>query len=158
MNYQISHTTTYEYHEVVATCQNVVHLTPRAVPRQTCHQHRLVVKPIPTAINRRTDYFGNPVATFSISEGHRKLSITSMSRVEVRPSTSTATTDSLTWENVRNARARRPRRAAVNNYQFCFDSPHVRANDELAAYAASSFGPGRTDSRGRSARVDGTHP
>jgi transglutaminase-like putative cysteine protease len=143
MNYQISHTTTYEYHEVVATCQNVVHLTPRAVPRQTCHQHRLVVKPVPTTINRRNDYFGNPVAFFSITEGHRKLSITSMSRVEVRPITLTATTDSPTWESVRDALPADRGAHAVNNYQFCFDSPHVGRNDELAAYAASSFDPGR---------------
>ena len=87
MNYQISHTTTYEYHETVATCQNIVHLAPRAVPRQTCHQHRLVVRPTPTSMSRRTDYFGNPVTFFSITEGHRRLSITSMSRVEVRRST-----------------------------------------------------------------------
>ncbi len=142
MNYQISHTTTYEYHETVATCQNVVHLAPRAVPRQTCHQHRLVVKPTPTSISRRSDYFGNPVAFFSITEGHRKLSITSMSRVEVRQSTVSLGSESPPWEVVRNALPLDRGAHSVNNYQFCFDSPHIVRNDELAAYAASTFGPG----------------
>jgi transglutaminase-like putative cysteine protease len=143
MNYQISHTTTYEYHETVATCQNIVHLAPRAVPRQTCHQHRLLVRPNPTAISRRTDYFGNPVAYFSISEGHRRLSITSMSRVEVRPSTLAATAESPPWESVRDALPLDRGAHAVNNYQYCFDSPHVTRDAQMEAYGAATFAPGR---------------
>ncbi len=143
MNYQISHSTTYEYNDTVAACQNVVHLAPRAVPRQTCHNHRLVVRPAPSSLERRSDYFGNPVAYFSINEGHRRLSITSMSRVEVRPTTVTATAASLAWEQVRDALPSDRGAHAVNNYQFCFDSPHIMRGAELAAYGASSFAPGR---------------
>lgn len=143
MNYQVSHTTTYEYHDTVATCQNVVHLAPRAVPRQTCHHYRLVVRPGPTTLSRRTDYFGNPVTHFSIDEGHRKLSITSMSRVEVRPLALPQPIDSLPWDHIRDALPADRGALAVNNYQYCFDSPHIHRNDPMRAYAAASFGPGR---------------
>ena len=143
MNYQISHTTTYEYHETVATCQNIVHLAPRAVPRQTCHHHRLLVRPTPTSVSRRTDYFGNPVTYFSISEGHRKLSITSMSRVEVRPLHPFQPAESVPWETVRDGLPLDRGVHAVNNFQFCFDSPHVPRSGELADYARESFGAGR---------------
>jgi transglutaminase-like putative cysteine protease len=143
MNYQISHTTSYEYHEMVATCQNIVRLTPRAVPRQSCHHHRLLVRPSPTSLNRRTDYFGNPVTYFSISEGHRKLSITSMSRVEVRSTGIVPAAESPPWETIRDALPRDRGTHSVNNFQFCFDSPHIARSADLAAYASESFAPGR---------------
>jgi transglutaminase-like putative cysteine protease len=143
MNYQISHVTTYEYHEIVATCQNIVRLAPRALPRQTCHNHRLLVRPTPTSLNRRTDYFGNPVTYFSISEGHRKLSITSMSRVEVRTMGQLSPADSPAWETIRDRLPEDHGAHATNNFQFCFDSPHIARSAELAAYGQASFGPGR---------------
>ena len=121
MNYQVSHTTTYEYHETVAACQNVVHLAPRAVPRQACQHHRLLVRPTPTSLSRRMDYFGNPVTYFSIYDGHRKLSITSMSRVEVSPLNLPELAESPAWEKVRDALPRDRGAQAVNNFQFCFD-------------------------------------
>ena len=39
MNYQVSHTTTYEYTEPVALCQNLAHLTPRPLDHQRYHYH-----------------------------------------------------------------------------------------------------------------------
>jgi transglutaminase-like putative cysteine protease len=143
MNYQISHTTAYEYHETVATCQNIVHLAPRAVPRQSCHQHRLLVRPTPTSTNRRTDYFGNPVTCFSISEGHRKLSIISMSRIEVRPLGALQPAASVPWETIRDSLPVDRGVHAVNNFQFCYDSPHIPRSAELADYARTSFDAGR---------------
>ena len=143
MNYQISHTTTYEYHETVATCQNIVRLAPRAVPRQTCHHHRLLVRPAPTSLSRRSDYFGNPVTYFSISEGHRKLSITSMSRVEVRSAGMTKIGDTPPWEMIRDRLPEDRGSHAMNNYQFCFDSPNIQRSTDLAGYAEGSFTPRR---------------
>ena len=143
MNYQVSHTTTYEYPETVAACQNVVHLAPRAVPRQTCHHHRLIVRPTPSSLARRTDYFGNPVTHFSINEGHRKLTITSMSRVEVRELALPAPDESPPWESVRDALLSDRGARAVDNLQFCYDSPRIERSVEMAAYAAESFPAGR---------------
>jgi transglutaminase-like putative cysteine protease len=143
MKYQINHTTTYEYHEIVATCQNIVHLAPRAVPRQTCQHHRLVVRPTPSSLSRRMDYFGNPVTYFSIDEGHRKLVITSTSRVEVRALDLPDLAATPAWETVRDALPLDRGAQAVNNFQFCFDSPQVGHDPQLAAYAQASFGPGR---------------
>ena len=103
MKYQINHTTTYEYHESVATCQNIVHLAPRTVPRQTCQHHRLLVRPTPRSLSRRMDYFGNPVTYFSIDEGHRKLTITSATRVDVRALRLPELGETPPWEAIRDA-------------------------------------------------------
>ena len=143
MKYQINHTTTYEYHESVATCQNIVHLAPRAVPRQTCQHHRLLVRPTPRSLSRRMDYFGNPVTYFSIDEGHRKLTITSATRVDVRALRLPELGETPPWEAIRDALPLDRGAQAVNNFQFCFDSPHVAHDPELAAYAAASFTAGR---------------
>lgn len=143
MNYQISHTTTYEYPESVTTCQNVVHLAPRSVHHQTCNHHRLIVRPSPSSLTRRVDYFGNPVTHFSINEGHRKLTITSMSRIEVRSPVVPAAADSPAWESVRDGLQTDRGARAVDNLQFCYDSPRIERSEELGDYAAPSFPTGR---------------
>jgi len=143
MKYQVRHATTYDYHETVAVCQNIVHLAPRAVRWQICHRHRLVVRPAPASLRRRTDYFGNPVTHFAIHEGHRKLSITSTSQVEVRPREFPPPAESTPWEQVRDKLPSDRSPVGLDNYQFAFDSPRVGRHAELAAYAAESFLPDR---------------
>jgi transglutaminase-like putative cysteine protease len=103
----------------------------------------LLVRPTPTSTNRRTDYFGNPVTCFSISEGHRKLSIISMSRIEVRPLGALQPAASVPWETIRDSLPVDRGVHAVNNFQFCYDSPHIPRSAELADYARTSFDAGR---------------
>jgi transglutaminase-like putative cysteine protease len=143
MNYQVRHSTTYDYHEMVAVCQNVVHLAPRPVRWQLSHRHRLVVRPVPATMRRQTDYFGNPVTHFAIHEGHRKLSITSISQVEVRSRPVLVPSESLAWEAVRDAMPADRTSLGLDTYQFCFDSPRIGRAANLAAYAAVSFLPRR---------------
>lgn len=143
MNYHVRHSTTYDYHELVAVCQNVVHLAPRPVRWQICHRHRLVVRPAPATMRRRNDYFGNPVTHFAIHEGHRKLTITSISQVEVRPRPVLVAADSPAWETVRDAMPGDRTSLGLDTYQFCFDSPRVPRAVNLAEYALESFQPQR---------------
>ncbi|MBM4089482.1 MAG: transglutaminase family protein [Planctomycetes bacterium] len=143
MKYRISHSTTYEYTDLVPVCQNITHLVPRNLPRQRCTYHRLVVKPAPEVINKRMDYFGNPVQEFALHEGHRSLRITAVSKVEVRPPSLPPPGETAGWETVRDEVVAARTAADLDAYQFCFDSPRVYRVWELAPYARESFAASR---------------
>jgi transglutaminase-like putative cysteine protease len=142
MDYKISHTTVYSYSAAVPICHNEVHLTPRDSQRQSCLSTRLVVKPWPTNIESTLDYFGNIANFFTVQEAHQKLTVTSVSKVRMtEPAPPPAS--SPPWETVRDCLAVDRSRPILDAYQFVFESPHVQLSDELAAYGAVSFTPGR---------------
>ncbi len=143
IRYKVSHTTTYDYDSAVAVCQNIVYLTPRVTPNQTCPYHRLTVRPVPTSPHKGHDYFGNAVATFSLSTGHRRLQITAHSKVELQDRTLPDPATSTPWENVRDALPKDRSLRGLANYQFCFPSPRIPKHLGLAEYGKASFVPGR---------------
>jgi transglutaminase-like putative cysteine protease len=141
VNYRVSHVTTYHYEEVASVCHNEVRLSPRAGPHQRPRRTQLRVDPTPSALVPQLDFFGNQVHFLTLHEPHRQLVITAKSDVEV---TGAAPPDAtLAWETVRD-RLRQDRGAeALDAYQFVFESPHVGLDDDLLAYAAPAFPPGR---------------
>lgn len=143
MRYKISHVTTYEYSEMVPLCQNEVHLTPRNHAAQNCRYHRLIVHPTPAAAGKRLDYFGNPVNYFSVQEGHRRLVVSAVSKIDVQPPRLPAAGETPPWQQVRDQLPFDYSASGLETYQFCFDSPLVAATAELAAYAQQSFQPQR---------------
>ena len=90
----------------------------------------------------RTDYFGNRVCFFSLQEIHHRLEITAESRVSVAATTPPALALSPPWERVVALFSDPVSPEVVEPYQFCFDSPLLRAAPELADYARLSFAPG----------------
>lgn len=143
--YRIEHETRYTYESVVATSQHVAWLEPRRVPWQHVRAYALEIDPAPLRVLRRTDYFGNIVHQFELLRPHTGLRVLSQGvvavedrAVEVEPARSPA------WETV--ARALRhpaegpPRLAAP----FTFDSPVVSGSPDIAAFARSCFGAGRS--------------
>jgi len=143
MKYKITHSTTYEYGEMVPVCQNIARLTPRTTPFQTCSYHRLQVSPVPHETGRRVDYLDNQVATFTILQGHRRMVVTSVSKVAVTARPPNGYESSPTWESVRELLAQDHSRAGLDAYQFCFPSPHIPSSPELGEYARASFGVGQ---------------
>lgn len=139
MKYKISHNTTYEYGQTVPICQNEVYLTPHHDAVQSCSYHRLNVRPTPASIRKRIDYFGNAVSHFAITQGHRKLSVTATSTVEVRRHTPADLSDSPKWEDVRDSLPLNLSRQGLDIYQYCFASPHIPRLSELAEYARTCF-------------------
>src|SRR5262249_19285563 len=135
MLYTITHTTKYSYTESVSLCHNLVHLRPRVAPRQTCHQSHLTVQPEPRALQHHQDYFGNPIALFTIQEPHRKLSITVKHRVEVTPGEPIQLQESATWEETRDALKAPRAPAALEACQFTVESTYIPRTAELAAFA-----------------------
>lgn len=139
MKYKVTHTTTYTYSETVPVCHNKAHVTPRELPRQDCAYHRLTVRPRPSSFGRGSDYFGNPVCYFSIHEGHRRMSVTAVSRIEVRPEPPRDAGAAPPWHEVRQAVAADRSPAGLEIQQFLYDSPAVPISPELAAYAGEVF-------------------
>ena len=66
VRYRIEHRTDYRYGAPVSRCRNEAHLRPRDTDRQTCVSSDLVVEPAPTSWSERTDFYGNPVASFVV--------------------------------------------------------------------------------------------
>ena len=143
MNYQITHTTTYEYSSAVTLCQNLAHLTPRETAEQHCRRTTLLIQPQPAVLSSRADYFGNQLTFFSVQEPHRRLCITASHEVEVFPRAAIDAAQAPAWETVRE-RLRSDRDAvSLEAYQFAFASRHVPFSCELADYARLSFVPDR---------------
>jgi transglutaminase-like putative cysteine protease len=143
MNYKITHTTTYAYSDIVPVCHNEVHLAPRDGIHQTCRYHRLLIKPVPSTAGKRLDYFGNQLHHFSIHEGHRKLILKAISKVEVRPHSPPPACESPPWDSVGEVLRCDLRPAALEAIQFIFDSSYVRRSPEITDYARPSFPPDR---------------
>jgi transglutaminase-like putative cysteine protease len=143
MKLQATHTTRYLYSGVVSTCHSAAHLTPRSCPGQTVLDYQLSIEPAPDFSASHTDYFGNPVTIFSISQPHRELTITSRCAVDLTPSGTPSLQLSPPWEEVRE---QAHRRALPDNFepsQFLFESPLVTLGEPFACYGAASFEAGR---------------
>jgi transglutaminase-like putative cysteine protease len=139
MNYHITHRTFYEYTAPVSVSHHVARLEPRATSTQAQENFSLKIFPEPALRKARTDYFGNRLCLFSVQEVHSKLEIISHSRVTVTAKKLPAPEASPAWETVA-AMFRDPvSPEVVEQYQFIFDSPQVRASTDLMEYAWESF-------------------
>ena len=166
MKYRITHSTLYQYSQLVGLCQNEARLHPRDFWRQQCQSCRFDISPEPSDFNERIDFFGNHVAYFAIQQAHQRLMVSAISEVTVFPRQShDDLANCLTWEQVRNQLQEAPVQAQLqtqsqrllqsqtqqqNHYDglldaklYLLDSPMVISSAELANYAQSSFQPNR---------------
>ncbi len=143
MLYRINHTTTYLYSDPVTLCHNLVHLTPRSGPCQTCQRSQTLVTPMPGVLLHEIDYFGNATLFFTIQEPHSKLSVTAHHLVDVWPAQYPDPAETTTWEQavVHLRQDRSP--PVLDAYQYVFNSCYVKASPQLLDYARPSFPGGR---------------
>ena len=142
--YHVIHETRYVYGSPVSISRQLLHLTPRDCPWQTCLAHEVTIDPEPGLNEARHDAFGNPVRQFSIESPHGSLLVRAESRIEVRPRpTFVPFVDSRAWEKCCAALAYGARPIHLDASVYLFESPYTRVKREFAAYAASSFVPGR---------------
>jgi transglutaminase-like putative cysteine protease len=140
MNYNITHRTLYEYAAPVSVSHHVARLEPRAMATQSRESFLLQIFPEPALRKARADYFGNQLCFFAIQEIHSKLEIITHSRVTVLPRNPAQNESAMPWETVAEMFRDPVLPEVVEPYQFVFDSPQVRASQELANYALESFG------------------
>lgn len=141
--FDITHTTTYDYHAPVTVSHHLMRLTPRVLPRQRRIAHQLDLDPAPAVTARRTDYFGNEVTFASVERTHRRLRVISRSRVAVSPAFIPDPGETPGWETVRGL-CRTDRTASVMEAtEFTFASPLVPVDPMFAEYAGGAFAAGR---------------
>ncbi|MFZ2404749.1 MAG: transglutaminase family protein [Methylobacter sp.] len=152
MKYRITHSTLYQYSQLVGLCQNEARLQPRDFWRQQCQSSRFDISPEPGDFHERRDFFGNRVAYFAIQQAHQRLMVTAVSEVTVFPRQSCDDLANLTaWEQVRDQLQGSPGQTQqqdgydelLDAKLYVLDSPMVTAGAELADYARSSFLPNR---------------
>jgi len=144
LRYRVRHVTRYRYQDQVPFSHHVAHLIARAHPRQRCRRSQLLVEPVPVIRADRTDFFGNPVSYLALQQPHRELVVTAELDVEVFPPPALDPTATPPWEQIRDwVRTAAGPNSAAEIDQFAGDSPYVRTEPGLAAYAQDSFLPGR---------------
>jgi transglutaminase-like putative cysteine protease len=140
--YRIVHRTDYRYVALVSRCRNQAHLRPRDTDRQRCLASELVVEPTPTSWTERSDFFGNPVASFAVDGPFNELTVVSTSSVSVSgqeplPASGPA------WEQVRDRLGDDLSPEMLDASEFCFESPLVPSSLGVRSYAEPSFPAGR---------------
>jgi transglutaminase-like putative cysteine protease len=141
--YRVVHRTTYSYEDEAVQSYNETHLRPRRTERQICVAHRLDVEPEPEpdGWSEYLDAFGNPVATFVVRGGFRKLEVIATSDVTVIDPP--AINSTLPWESVRLLLEVDRQPAGREARRLRHGTRLVPISADLADYAAPSFAPGR---------------
>lgn len=143
MIYEVSHRTVYRYSQPVSISHHLLHLTPRDGGFQACRDTAVEITPAPTVRAPGIDYFGNPTTFVTIQQNHIELVLHALSSIEVadRPIPEPAATPA--WEVVSEVALNDRSPEALEALEFTFASPYVPLAQELRAYAAASFVPGR---------------
>ena len=142
VRYKIVHPTSYSYSDPVPVCHNLLLLTPRNTPVSHCEHHRVLVQPQPRLVDRRYDYHGNIVHSFSIEESHSRLRVVATSRVAVRPSVLPDNPPlPKDWDIVRD-QLKDQLGAWWDASPYLYDSPRIRRSLQFAEYARPSFPAG----------------
>lgn len=141
MRYRIVHETRYSSTEPISVGHNEAWLTPRATPTQVSLDHALEIRPTPSIIISRQDYFENLTTQFAFNQGYEALQVIATSIVEVTPPAPPRV--QLPWESVRSTVRTWRNDEDFAALEFVFDSPRCRVSAEFEAYARESFPPQR---------------
>ncbi|MDQ0609358.1 transglutaminase-like putative cysteine protease [Variovorax sp. W1I1] len=140
----VTHETRYEYAPPVETAQHLAHLKPLATGSQRLVSHLLTIDPPPAQRGELPDVYGNTRAFFALEATHDRLVVTAESVVDTSvPMLSDAIARELPWETVRERFRFRKDATFDAASEFVFPSPYVPRHDDFAAYARTSFAPGR---------------
>ena len=139
MQYKITHITSYKYSNPVSVCHNVVILSPQVNDFLEVSSQRLTIRPLPEAVSKRQDMFGNIVQRFSLEQNHSQLTITATSRVTVLPRAIPPAENAPTCASVIADIAQRIDPNWLDVMPFVMNSPRVIRNAEYLAYAAISL-------------------
>lgn len=142
MRYRVNHRTEYDYDDKVTNSFGIAYLRPRVLPWQEVHDSSVTIEPVPSDSSRDVDFYGNAVTFFQVTEAHERLAVCGSSEVVVSTPTYDPARLAVPWEQARPA----DRPDVVDSWQaqdFQLASTLVDLSDEVYAYAAASFTPGR---------------
>lgn len=141
---RVIHQTAYLYGDPVPLGHNQLRLTPRSFERQQTVSSVIEIKPKPQTRRSWTDAYGNEVTYFTLEEPHHQLSITLNAIIDVTAGHEPPKDYPLSWEQAAERLRVAPTDADLAATEFTFDSPFARRSEDVAAYAAPSFTPGRS--------------
>ncbi|MGC4103171.1 transglutaminase family protein [Ferruginibacter sp.] len=141
MLYNIIHTTTYNYHEMVSLCHNIAVLSPRDTDTQTCKSSSIIIAPLPEVLDTHIDFFGNKTIYFVVEQEHDTLSVTVNSMVEKKTGSFNIPVSDITWEAAKELLQNAPGEY-ITEKQFSSATPMTAPFDAITAYAQRSFTPG----------------
>lgn len=142
MRYKITHLTRYTYEGPVSHCISETRLMPRELVSQSVEKFEMEVRPKPAGVDRRTDYFGNPVSAFTVLEPHDRLTVITRSIVDLNPQP-IPLGRAATWEETRKLLATPPNADLMAASEYRWESPFVPWLDALIEFGRPVFTPGR---------------
>ncbi|OED36401.1 hypothetical protein AB833_27700 [Chromatiales bacterium (ex Bugula neritina AB1)] len=130
MKLSVRHRTHYGYSATASQSLNQICLLPRDTTSQRCLQASVVVTPVPNAIDRRIDQYGNSVATFNLNAAHTECDIivTSLVQTFSRPSIET---ESLSVEANYKALSRLHDRDSLMARDCLLSSPSIPMDNSV---------------------------
>jgi transglutaminase-like putative cysteine protease len=142
VRYRVRHETTYRYGGDVVHSRQLLHLTPRAAPWQSCLAHAIDLEPMPASRRDEADAFGNTVTRLEFDRPHDRLEVIARMEVEVRPRPEFDAGATESWERVRDdltytSRPLAPRKLDAVRYRM--QSPYVRVKHAFQRYALECF-------------------
>ncbi len=140
-SYDITHRTTYRYSADVTSSYGRGFLTPRDSAGQRRLSHELVIEPEASDRSTSRDGYGNVSTYFHVTERHRMLSVTSRSVVDVDPPGPELYDGAAARAPWEISRPVGPDGALACEFTLDLAPPEI--TDEVRAYAAPSFVPGR---------------
>ncbi len=145
MQYQITHTTEYEYHQSVSLCHNVTRLILRNTEDQLCKKTVVKITPQPDIICEYKDFFGNNVMYFAIQQQHKHLKVTVVSQIEKRITAGSMLNfyQTTPWEEIK-LQVLEPGDDNFDARQYITETAITKSTEEILRYAQQSFTPRRS--------------
>jgi len=138
MIYRLRHATTYEYANPVVLGTHFMHLIPRLRPGQLIREAQLDISPLPDTRRDEVDHFGNRTTTVSMTAPHKQFIVSMSATVDVIHPIPPAPETSMRWEAIVAASVN-----DVDLVEYCLPSNLATPNEDIAAYCAVTFRPGR---------------
>ncbi len=143
MIYDISHRTLYRYSAPVSQSHHLMHLSPRAIERQTVRRHSLLIEPAPTSRIDVVDYFGNPTTQLCVEEEHSEFVVHARSTIEVAKRQPPDAASTMNFQRLFDDLMRGQHPLDLSVLQFICPSRHTMPTMQIVDYAAPSLLPGR---------------
>ncbi|MDP8986363.1 MAG: transglutaminase family protein [Pseudomonadota bacterium] len=146
VHYRVRHETVYSYGGDVAHSHQLLHLTPRDTPLQTCHRRTITLAPQPSLRREDIDAFGNHVTRLEYDLPHDRLEVLAEVGVAVRSASVAAAADSEAWETVRAKLVFSGKPLSgdlLDASRYRMESSYVRLKQTFTEYGEDCFLPGR---------------
>ena len=143
MLYEVRHETRFQYEWPVAISHQLLKLRPRRCTRQNVLETAVTLSPQPGFQRDWLDYFGNVVEFVTVQGSHSELVVTSTSQVEVIAASAVMLEMSPPWEDVVAQLGTHLQGEWLGANGFRFESPFIRFDPTIQAFAREIFTPGR---------------